>query len=122
MVGVSHSKPGFAIVRRKHGRTCVLAKVVVAHPTGEIVVAMPVKSRRFATPSLPAEALQLARRAGATAWVVRFDHQRRCYRLRLDQAELVGEWRADGELYVPLNHFAPTPWLEWDYVTTKILL
>lgn len=122
MVEVSHSKPGFAIVRRKHGRTCVLAKVVVAQPTGETVIAMPVKSRRFATPSLPAEALQLARRAGATAWVVRFDRLRRCYRLPLDQAELVGEWRADGELYVPLNHFSPSPWLEWDYVTTKILL
>lgn len=120
MPEVSQIEAGFAIVRRKHGRTCVLAKVVTAQPTGEIVVAMPVKSRRFATPSLPAEALQLARQAGATAWVVRFDHQRRCYRLPLDQAELVGRWRADGELHVPLNHFTPSPWLEWDYVTTKI--
>lgn len=119
-LAVSHISPGFAIVRTKHGRRCVLAKVVRARPSGEIVVAMPTKSRRFSTPSLPLEALELARKSGATAWVVRFDADRRCYRIPLDAAEAVGRVGDDGELYVPMARFEPWPWLDWDYVESAV--
>ncbi len=113
---VSHPSPGFAIQRYKHGRLCTLAKVVRARPTGEIVIAMPYKSRRLSTPSLPPAAIELARRAGATAWIVRLDTERRCYRLPLDTVEAVGEIGDGGELYVPLRQFERHVWLEWDYV------
>jgi len=119
-LAVSHLGPGFAIRRYKRGRWCVVAKVVRARPTNEIVIAMPTKSRRFATPSLPLDAIELARRSGATAWVVRFDAERRCYRLPLDQAEAVGRIGDDGELHVPLAKFQRTQWLEWDYVERAI--
>lgn len=114
--------PGFVLQRHKHGRLCVLAKVVKARPTGEIVVAMPVRRRRFATPSLPAEALQLARSAGATAWVVRFDSDRRCYRVPLNIVEIVGKVGRDGEIEVPMRCFTPCQWLDWDYVEHAIII
>ncbi len=121
-VEVSHLVPGFVIRGHKHGKDCVLAKVVRAWPSGETVIAMPTKSRRFSTPSLPPEALELARRAGATAWVIRMDTKKRCYRLELDQVEMVGEIGEDGELYVPMRNFSPCPWLEWNFVQRAIIL
>lgn len=117
---VSHLRPGYAIRRIKHGKPCVLAKVVRARPTGETVVAMPVKRRRFATPSLPLEAIELARQSGASSWVVRFDAERRCYRLDLDRAVAIGEVRGDGELHVPMGRFEPCTWLDWDYVNRTV--
>ena len=118
--GVSRISPGYAIARWKHGRRRILAKVVVARPAGEVVVAMPTKNRRFATPSLPLEALELARQAGATAWVVRFDDRRQCYRLPLELAEQVGYVGHDGELYVPMAFFRRSEWVEWDYTEEAI--
>ena len=117
---VSHLPPGYAIRRLKHGKVCVLAKVVRARPTGEVVIAMPVKRRRFATPSLPVRAIELARQSGATAWVVRFDVERRCYRIPLDAAEAVGQVGDDGELYIPMARFERCEWLEWDYVKSAV--
>lgn len=119
---VSHLPPGYVIRCRKHGKVCVLAKVVRARPTGEVVIAMPVKRRRFATPSLPVRAIELARQSGATAWVVRFDVERRCYRISLDAAEAVGQVGDDGELYVPMARFEPWQWLDWDYVERALTI
>ena len=113
---VSRISPGYAIARWKRGRRCILAKVVVARPTGEVVVAMPTKNRQFAPPSLPLEALELARQAGATGWVIRFDDRRQCYRLPLELAEQVGYVGHDGELYVPMAFFRRCQWLEWDFI------
>ncbi|WP_038040165.1 hypothetical protein [Thermorudis peleae] len=117
---VSTLSPDFAITKKKRGKICTLAKVVRAWPTGEIVVAMPVKGRHFSTPSLPPEALRLARQAGATAWIVRFDQERRCYRLPLDVAERVGQVGDDGELYVSMRWFERCPWLEWPFVERMV--
>lgn len=117
---VSAICPGFAITKEKRGKTCILAKVVQAWPAGEIVVAMPVKGRRFATPSLPPKALALARQAGATSWIVRFDQERRCYRFPLDQVETVAHLDADGELAVPLTKFTRCAWLEWPFVERTV--
>lgn len=117
---VSVIPPGFAITKKKHGKSCVLAKVVKAEPSGEIVVAMPTKNRRFATPSLPLAALALARQAGATSWIVRFDQEGRCYRIALDVAEAVGQVGDDGELHVAMRWFERCPWLEWAYVERTV--
>ena len=115
-IPVSHIPPGYAIARVKGGRRRILAKVVVAHPTGEIVVAMPTKTRRFSTPSLPVEALELARWSGATSWVVRLDTQGRCYAVSLARIGAVGRLGDDGEFYVPLREFQPCGWLDWRFV------
>ena len=112
---VSCITPGFVIVRHKLGRQRVLAKVVVAS-NGETVIAMPTKNRRFAEPSLPFEAIELARASGASSWVVRFDDRHQCYRLPLELAEQVGYVGDDGELHVPMSFFRRCQWLEWDYV------
>jgi len=117
---VSCMTPGFVIVRHKLGRRRVLAKVVVARPTGEVVIAMPTKNRQFAPPSLPFMAIELARQAGATGWVVRFDDRHQCYRLPLELAEQVGYVGDDGELHVPMSFFRRCQWLEWDYVERAV--
>ena len=113
---------GFALCRYKHGRKCVLAKIVRAEPTGEIVIAMPVRNRRFSAPSLPATAFQLARRLGATAWIVRLDHRGQAYRIGLDEALALAGVGDDGELYVPLSCFRPIGWVDWPFVRREVLI
>jgi hypothetical protein len=107
-----------ALKANKHGRDVVLAKVV--HSSGEVVLAMPVRNRRFATPSLPPAAIEFARRHGATRWVIRFDNEHRCYSIPLDDVEHVAEPRDDGELYVDMRHFQRCRWHEWPFVTREV--
>jgi hypothetical protein len=107
-----------ALVWRKHGRDVVLAKLV--RSGGELVLAMPVRYRRFSTPSLPPAAIEFARRHGATKLVVRFDNERRCYSIPLSDVEHVAEPRDDGELYVDMRHFQRCRWHDWPYVEREV--
>jgi hypothetical protein len=102
----------------KHGRDVVLAKVVQSGP--EVVLAMPVRNRRFATPSLPPTAIEFARLHGATRWVIRFDNEHRCYSIPLSDVEHVAEPRDDGELYVDMRHFQRCRWHDWPYVEREV--
>ncbi|MBI2304033.1 MAG: hypothetical protein HYU86_04730 [Chloroflexi bacterium] len=111
------------LVVHKRGKDCVLAKLVVARPLGEIVLAMPYRNRRRVDHvSLPPRVLQHARREGATWWIVRLDCEGLCYGLPLAQVEDVG-WLAtsedEPEWFVPLTRFQSIPWQEWFYVSAE---
>jgi hypothetical protein len=108
------------LVVRKRGRDLTIAKLVLARPMNQIVLAMPYRDRqRVDHVSLPPAALRYARGEGATAWVVRLDPEAKCYSLPLAQVERCG-WlkRSDGapEWFVPLPRFTEIPWQDWPFV------
>ena len=80
---------------RKRGRACIIAKVVEAHPLGELVLAMPYRNRQVVEcVSLPPTVLAYARQRGIRWWVVRLDASGESYGLRLDDVERLGWLRA----------------------------
>lgn len=113
---------GFVISTVKRGRKVVLCKVVRAEPSGEVVVAMPYRNRRVATPSLPIEAIRLARAAGASGWIIRIDRRGQAYRIGLDEALKLAGVDENGELCVPLSCFRPIGWVDWPFVRREVLI
>ena len=110
----------------KRGRECVIAKLVVADPLGELVLAMPYRNRREVEHvSLPPSALAYAREHGAKLWLVRLDNKGECYALPLAEVERSGWLRpSDGspEWFVPLDKFRKLPWQQWPYAERVITL
>jgi len=112
----------------KHGRYCTVAKLVVAEPLGEIVLAMPYRNRQEVEHvSLPPVALRYANERGARLWVVRLDGRGECYALPLSQATKPGVgWlkpsEAQPEWFVPLTSFSQIAWQDWPYVEEVVRL
>ena len=127
--GRTQGRPDFTpvvLTVQKRGAWQCIAKLVVAHPLGEVVLAMPYRHRQSVEHvSLPPAALNFARAHGATAWVVRLDLQGECYALPLADVERVG-WLhpSDGrpEWFVPIAKFEPMPWQSWAFVERTIRL
>ncbi|MBI2952885.1 MAG: hypothetical protein HYY30_01115 [Chloroflexi bacterium] len=115
-----------ALAVTKRGRPCIIAKLVLASPLGETVLAMPYRHRQtVAHASIPPSILSYARQHGARLWLVRLDADGRCYALPLADVERVGWLRpSDGcpEWFVPLARFTAVRWEEWDYVTDVVRL
>lgn len=100
----------------KRGRICTIAKLVLAQPLNEWVIAMPYRNRRGGkTVSLPLALLDYAKAHGVRLWVVRLDKLARCYALPLAQVEKAG-WLQGGEWYVSVDRFTEIPWQAWPYV------
>jgi hypothetical protein len=115
-----------AIEMRKRGRACIIAKVVEAHPLGELVLAMPYRNRQVVEcVSLPPTVLAYARQRGIRWWVVRLDASGESYGLRLDDVERLGWLRAsDGrpEWFVSMSAFEPMAYQDWPYVQRTVTL
>lgn len=109
-----------AIAVRKRGRSCVVAKLVVAEPLGELVIAMPYRHRQVVhVVSLPPMVLDFVRKQGARTWVVRLDGLGQCYALPLAEVEHIGWLKSsDGqpEWFVSLERFTPITWQDWPFV------
>ena len=120
------STGGVALAILKRGRWCIIAKLVVASPLDEMVLAMPYRHRQTVNHvSLPPLVLRYAREHGAKLWVVRFDTEGLCYALPLADVEKAGWLRtSEGrpEWFVPLARFDPLPWQTWDYVERVAVL
>ena len=114
-----------ALAIHKRGKLCVLAKLVMAKPLGQLVLTTPYRNRQAVdVVSLPPVVLAYAREAGARMWVVRFDRGERageCWALPLAQVEEVG-WLKTGEWFVPLEGFGAIPWQDWPFVEHVVTL
>ncbi len=119
-VPVSPTLP-YAIKYRKHGRTVCLGKVC-RNDGGELVFGVPYKRRAFRTPSLPLPVYLHLLEARVRWWVIRFDDQRKAYRLALAKLDQVATVGADGELTVPLRLFEACPYPEWSYAVQFVLI
>ncbi len=124
LAGASGDSFEHAVVVCKRGRRCTIAKIVVAHPLGEPVLAMPYRHRRtVAHVSVPPAVLAHARRHGARFWVVRQDDLGACYALLLSEVERLGRLklsRGAAEWFVPLTRFEPISWQTWAYVRCAV--
>lgn len=109
---------------QKRGRPCTIAKLVLAKPLNQIVLAIPFRNRQIVQyVSLPPAALQFARQQGARLWLVRFDLDGRCLSFPLDRVEMEGWLKSSEgqpEFFVPLTEFQPIGWQDWDYVRESI--
>lgn len=112
------------LTMRKRGRQVLIAKLVVARPLGELVLAMPYRNRQpVDVVSLPPAVLAHARRCGARFWAVRFDALGTCHALPLAEIERLGWLKASDdkpEWFLPLTAFRAVPWQTWNYVTDEI--
>ena len=122
----SFTTSGVVLHNRKRGKLCAIAKLVVAEPLGQLVLAMPYRNRQAVQHvSLPPMALRYAREWGARLWVVRLDATGECYALPLRDVEAVG-WLhpSEGrpEWFVPLDAFRAIPWQSWAYVERCVTL
>jgi hypothetical protein len=104
-----------ALAVRKHGRRCIVAKIVPL--AGELVLAVVWRNQRGTRQaiSLPTVVLDYARKAGVRRFVLRDDRRQAAYTAPLDifdRGRLVG-W----ERYIPLGWLQPTPWRDWPYTT-----
>ncbi len=119
--GDSSTAPGpRQAVLRLRGRT--VAKLAIARPLGQLVLAQPYRHRRMVSVvSQHRAVLTYARRAGARLWVVRDDQAGRCWAVDLLTVEQIGWLRRhrDGhpEVFVPLAVFRAIPWTDWAFVT-----
>lgn len=108
------------LIVHKRNRDCIVAKLVLARPMNELVLAMPYRNRqRVDHVSVSPSVLRHARQEGATAWVVRLDSEVKCYALRLDDVEKSGWLKpSDGapEWFVPLSRFTEISWQDWPFV------
>lgn len=112
---------------RKRGRSCVVGKLVRAHPSNRLILAVVFRHRRSVERfvSVPIAALQYARAAGATELVVRFDRNGRCLSLPFDQVEARGFLRLSSgvpEWFIRLTEMKPVPWVEWPYILRVVAL
>jgi hypothetical protein len=111
----------YAIRYRKAGRLICLGKVF-RQADGSLALGTPYGNRRFATPSLPAAVYRFLLDAGIRDWIVRFDQQRKAYRLPLAAIEQLATLTPDGELAVKFSYFEPCPFPEWPYATRTLLV
>jgi len=124
--GLQNSFEPIALQVRKHGRLCVIAKLVIAQPLAQLVLAMPFRNRREVEHvSVPLSALAYAREHHARLWLVRLDNKGECRALPLAEVESSGWLRpSDGglEWFVPLDKFRPIGWQDWPYTEKVITL
>jgi len=119
-VAVSPTLP-YAIKYRKHGRIVCLGKIC-RNDDGELVFGTPYKGRPFATPSLPIPVYLHLLEVRVRWWIIRFDDQRKAYRLALAKLDQVATIGADGELTVPLRLFEPCPYPQWPFAVRSVLI
>jgi hypothetical protein len=111
----------YAIKYRKRDRTICLGKIC-RNDDGELILGTPYKRRPFATPSLPFPVYLHLLEVRVRWWIIRFDDQRRAYRIELAKLDRVATIDADGELTVPLRLFEPCPYPEWPYAVRTVLV
>jgi hypothetical protein len=109
-----------ALAVRKHGRRCIVAKVVPL--AGELVLAVVWRNQQGTKNaiSMPTAVLDYARKAGCRRFVLRDDRRQAAYTASLDvfdRGRLVGQ-----ERYIPLNWLKPTPWQDWPFATEIVEL
>ncbi|WP_041435927.1 hypothetical protein [Thermomicrobium roseum] len=119
-VAVSPTLP-YAIKYRKHGRIVCLGKIC-RNDDGELIFGVPYKGRPFRTPSLPLPVYLHLLAAGVRWWIIRFDDQRKAYRIELARVDRVATIGTDGELTVPLRMFEACPYPEWPYAVRSVLI
>jgi hypothetical protein len=111
----------YAVKYQKNGRVVTLGKIY-RNDDGELIFGVPYKGRPFATPSLPLPAYLHLLAAGVRWWIIRFDHERRAYRLALAELDRVATIGADGELTVPLRYFEWCSYPQWPYAVRSVLI
>jgi hypothetical protein len=111
----------FAVQWVKDGRTITLGKVY-SEPNGRLCFGTPYAGRPFSTPSLPVPVYEFLLDLGVEDWIIRFDRQRKAYRIRLDAVGRLGSLTDEGELSVPLRFFQPIEFLRWPYATRTVLV
>ena len=114
-------RPPVAVQWPKGGRTITLGKVY-RQPDGSLALGTPYAGRRFCTPSLPVAVYRFLLDAGVRDWIVRFDRQRKAYRLPLADIERLATVTPDGELAVPFRHFVPCDYPDWPYAERAVLI
>jgi hypothetical protein len=120
-----HQFSPVVITASKRGKPdAALAKLVIARPLNEPVVAMAYRHRPCPDHvSLPPQVLEIARERSCQRWVVRDDRAGRCYGLRLPHVEAAGwlhESEGGPEWFVPLTSFQVIAWQTWPFVTDTI--
>ena len=113
--------PPVAVQWVKNGRVITLGKIY-HQPDGTLAFGTPYAGRRFCTPSLPVPVYRFLLHAGVRDWIVRFDQQRKAYRLPLAEVEQLATLTPDGELAVKFSYFEPCPFPEWPYATRSLLV
>jgi hypothetical protein len=114
-------RPPVAVQWRKGGRTITLGKVY-RQPDGSLALGTPYAGRRFCTPSLPVAVYRYLLDAGVRDWIVRFDRQRKAYRLPLADIGRLAMVTPDGELAVPFRHFVRCDYPDWPYAERAVLI
>ena len=114
-------RPPYAVQYRKSGRLIVLGKVLRL-ADGRLVLGTPYAGRRFCTPSLPVAVYRFLLDAGVRDWIIRFDQQRKAYRLPLADIERLATLTVDQELAVPFRHFVPCDYPDWPYAERAVLV
>jgi hypothetical protein len=116
---------GCLLVAHKHGRRCVLAKLVRCN--GSWVIAMPYEGRTEVREyvSLPMAALRVAEDFGARSWILRFGSTGFGRTITLAEARRRGHIQASegrGELFVPIDAFQPCQWPTWGWVPNSAVI
>jgi hypothetical protein len=114
-------RPPVAVQWVKNGRTIVLGKVY-RQADGSLALGTPYAGRRFCTPSLPTVVCRFLLDAGVRDWVIRFDQQRKAYRLPLAEVEQLATLTPDGELAVPFRHFVRCSYPDWPFAERAVLI
>jgi hypothetical protein len=113
-------QPPVAVQWLKGGRVITLGKVY-RQPDGTLALGTPYAGRRFCTPSLPVTVYRFLLDLGVEDWIIRFDQQRKAYRLPLTDIERLAT-PVDGELAVPFRHFVPCDYPDWPYAERAVLI
>jgi hypothetical protein len=95
---------------------------VFRQPDGRLCLGTPYADRRFCTPSLPEAVYRFLLGLGVEDWIIRFDRQRKAYRLPLADIERLATLTGDGELAVKFSYFEPCPFPRWPYATRSLLV
>jgi hypothetical protein len=111
----------YAVKYQKNGRIITLGKVY-RQPNGCLTFGTPYANRPFSTPSLPVTVYRHLLELGVTSWIIRFDRQRRAYRIRLDRVAQLGRLTDEGELCVPLHFFEPIAFPQWPFAVRSVLI
>ena len=111
----------FAVQWVKNGRVITLGKVY-EELDGSLCFGTPYAGRPFSTPSLPVPVYEFLIGLGVQDWIIRFDRQRKAYRIRLEAIGRLGSLTDDGELSVPMSFFQPIAWPAWPYATRTVLV
>jgi hypothetical protein len=94
---------------------------------GERVLAIPYRHRQRLQGwvTLPLVVVRYAQEHGATAVIIRLDHERLAFRLPLEEALRLGRrepLEGQPELWLSLELFEECPWPAWPYATKIIRL